>query len=71
MAKRKTMKAINTIAYWLLTIGALTWGLNEIGWNPVEKILGWVHPSLPGMVYWLVGFAGIYAVYLLLTKQLK
>lgn len=45
----------------LAAIGAINWGLNELGWNAVDKILGFVD-WLPMVVYYVVALCGIYAL---------
>lgn len=62
---------MNNIAWWLVIIGALNWGLVGIGefvggnWNLVNLLFGTIS-SLEAVVYVLVG-AG--AVVLLLDKK--
>lgn len=70
MAKKKG-KILKTLALWLITIGALNWGLERIfNFNLVDTIVG-AGSVLSQWIYGLVGLAGAYAVYLLLVKQLK
>jgi len=45
----------------LSAIGAINWGLNEMGWNAVDSLLGFVD-WLPMVVYYLVALCGIYAL---------
>ncbi len=61
------MKALHSIAYILLVVGALNWGLIGLGgfagsdWNVVNMILGsW--PEVEWLVYVLVGASGVYLV---------
>ncbi|MDP2705391.1 MAG: DUF378 domain-containing protein [Patescibacteria group bacterium] len=62
---------MNKIAWWLVIIGALNWGLVGIGelvggnWNMVNLLLGSIS-SLEAIVYVLVGAS---AVVLLLDKK--
>ena len=43
------MNTLNTIAFWLLVIGGLNWGLSALGWNVVNMILGsW--PMVPTLI---------------------
>lgn len=52
------MNTLNTIAFWLLVIGGLNWGLSALGWNVVNMILGsW--PMVENIVYILVGLSAI------------
>lgn len=54
------------IAWWLMAIGALNWGLVGIGgffgsnWNVVNLIFGGV-PVLEMIIYVLVGLSAVYA----------
>ncbi len=65
------MKILHIIAFILLVIGGLNWGLVGIGdflganWNVVHLILGSL-PALEWIVYILVGLS---AVYLLFTHK--
>jgi uncharacterized protein len=65
------MKALHIIAFLLVVVGALNWGLLGLGalmgsdWNVVHMILGSL-PQLENIVYLLVGLSGIY---LLLTHK--
>lgn len=62
---------MNKIAWWLVIIGAVNWGLVGIGglaggnWNVVNLLLGEI-ASLEAIVYVLVGAA---AVILLIDKK--
>ncbi len=46
----------------LSAVGAINWGLNELGWNAVEKLLGFVN-WLPTVVYYIVALCGVWALY--------
>ena len=58
------MKAFHKIAFWLLIIGGLNWGLVALGyymnsnWNIVNLILGSV-PAIESLVYLLVGLSAL------------
>jgi len=58
------MKNLGTLAWWLVIIGALNWGLVALGMNLVSMIFGSM-PLVETIVYALVGLSG---VYLLLQK---
>ena len=47
----------------LAAIGAINWGLNEIGWNAVDALVGSWSVMVASIVYYLVGLCGIYALY--------
>lgn len=59
------MKGLHGIAFILIIIGALNWGLMAIGyflgsnWNVVNLILGSV-PVVENVVYLLVGLSALY-----------
>jgi uncharacterized membrane protein YuzA (DUF378 family) len=61
------MKAVHMIAWILVMIGALNWGLIGLGgfmgsdWNVVNMILGSV-PMLESLVYVLVGLSAVYEI---------
>ena len=59
------MKLIHTIAFILVIVGGLNWGLTAFGWNIVEKLLG-AWPTVEMVVYVLVGVS---ALYLLVTHK--
>jgi uncharacterized membrane protein YuzA (DUF378 family) len=53
------MKNLHMIAWILLIIGGLNWGLTALGWNVVEMLLG-TWPVVVQIVYLLVGISAIY-----------
>jgi uncharacterized membrane protein YuzA (DUF378 family) len=57
------MKALHTVAFILVVVGGLNWGLvGAGGWNLVEMLLGswmWVER----LVYVLVGLSALYLVF--------
>lgn len=53
------MKALHGIAFALVIIGGLNWGLTALGYNLVSWLLGsW--PMVEKVVYILVGFSAVY-----------
>ena len=49
------------VAFILLVVGGLNWGLTAFGYNVVEMLLGsW--PAVEKLVYVLVGLSAIYEV---------
>lgn len=51
------------VAYWLLAVGGLNWGLKLFKVNLVESLLIGINlPVLINWVYGLVGLAGVYAI---------
>lgn len=53
------MKALHMVAFVLLIVGGLNWGLTAFGWNVVNMILGGI-PMVETIVYVLVGLSAIY-----------
>lgn len=63
------MKHLCTISWILMIIGAINWGLVGVfKLNIVNMLLGDV-PILETIVYALVGLAGLYAAYGMITKK--
>ncbi len=62
------MKILHVIAFILVIIGALNWGLVGLGgfanadWNVVHAILGSI-PTLEWIVYILVGLSGLWLLF--------
>jgi uncharacterized membrane protein YuzA (DUF378 family) len=54
--------AIDWIAWILLIIGGLNWGLTVFGWNLVDMIFGSV-AWLANTIYILVGLSALWAIY--------
>lgn len=51
----------------LANIGAINWGLTELGYNVVDRLLGAVS-WLPMVVYYVIGLCGLYGLYSLYSK---
>jgi len=48
----------------LTAIGAINWGLNELGWNLVDKLVGsWAPAIAVTIVYYVIALCGLYALY--------
>ena len=63
------MKNIGLITKLLLIIGGINWGLyGLLGMDLVAMLLGGI-PILATIVYGLVGLAGLYCAYCMLTKK--
>ncbi len=58
-------KTLHMVAFLLLVVGGLNWGLTALGFNLVNLLLGSV-PFLEKVVYLLVGLS---AVVLLMTHK--
>ena len=52
------------LALVLAAIGALNWGLDELGWNLVEAIFSWAGATVVSVVYYIVALAGLYVLFL-------
>lgn len=53
------MKSLDTLAFVLVVVGAVNWGLTALGYNVVNMVLGsWA--MVETVVYLLVGVAGVY-----------
>lgn len=57
------MKALHAIAFILVVVGALNWGLvGAGGWNLVDMLLG-AGSMLSKIVYIIVGVSGLFLVF--------
>ena len=55
------MKALHIVAFVLLVVGGLNWGLSAVGYNLVNMLLGsW--PMVEKAVYIVVGLSAVYEV---------
>ncbi len=64
----KKMSSIDWVAWVMVVVGALNWGLLGVaGINLVEGIIG--TGALTQVVYILVGLAGLYMVWMALSKK--
>ena len=65
------MKEIDWLAYVLVTVGAINWGLvGAFRLDLVHTILG-TSPALAQLVYILIGLSGLYWLYKMTTKGKK
>jgi uncharacterized membrane protein YuzA (DUF378 family) len=46
----------------LSAVGAINWGLAELNWNIVEKLIGSWSPATAMVAYYLIAVCGIYAL---------
>lgn len=53
------MQNVGILAWWLVIVGALNWGLVALNMNLVSMLVGSV-PMLEMLVYTLVGLSGVY-----------
>lgn len=58
----KKVTGLTKTALILSAIGAINWGLTELGWNAVDALIGSWSGILASIVYYLVGICGIYAL---------
>lgn len=64
-------KELDAVAYTLVTVGALNWGLvGAFRLDLVQLVLG-TSPSLVQLVYILIGLSGLYVLYKMTTKSKK
>ena len=56
------MKVLDVIAWILLVVGGLNWGLVALNFNVVEMIFG-VGTGLTTLIYSLVGISAIYSLF--------
>jgi uncharacterized protein len=72
MAKKSggmSMNTVDWVAWVLVVIGAVNWGLVGLAQiNLVDALFG-AWPMLVQVVYVLVGLSGLYFVYMALTKK--
>jgi uncharacterized membrane protein YuzA (DUF378 family) len=55
------MKSLHKVTYILLVVGGLNWGLEALGFNLVNMLVGsW--PMVERLVYLLVGVSAVYEV---------
>ncbi len=53
------MKALHMLAFVLLVVGGLNWGLTAFGYNLVSMTVG-TWPAVEKIVYILVGLSAVY-----------
>lgn len=56
------------LAFWLVVIGAINWGLTALGFNVVEMISDAVWTTLATIIYIAVGLSGLYVGYKKISK---
>lgn len=56
------MKTLHMVAFVLLLVGGLNWGLAALGYNVVEMLLG-AGSTLATLVYLLVGVAALLEIF--------
>ena len=65
------MKEVDWLAYVLVTVGAINWGLvGAFRLDLVQTILG-TSPALVQLTYILIGLSGLYWLYKMTTKGKK
>lgn len=63
------MSTLDWVAWVLVVVGAINWGLVVFNVNLVQTLFGM--GTLTQLVYSLVGLAGLYFVWMALTKKKK
>ncbi len=61
---------LDWIAYILVIIGGLNWGLQALGWNLVDNIFG-ADSTLTMIIYILVGLSAIYHIFTMKKMMMK
>jgi len=57
------MKIYEKIALIIAAIGAINWGLAELGWNAVDALIGsWAPAIVVSIVYYIIALCGIWAL---------
>ena len=56
------MKSLHMVTFVLLVIGGLNWGLDALGWNVVDMLLG-VDSTLAMVVYIIVGLSALHQAF--------
>ena len=65
----RKMESLKPVSKWLVIVGAINWGLvGLLNLNLVEMLFG-AWPGLVRLVYVLVGAAGVWGAYAMLTKK--
>lgn len=55
------MKSLHMVAFILLVVGGLNWGLEALGYNLVNMLVGgW--PMVERVIYLLVGLSAVYEI---------
>jgi len=62
------MSGLTKTALVLANIGALNWGLRELGWNAVDNLIGSWSAGVALVVYYLIALSGLYGLYLIFKK---
>ena len=52
----------------LANIGALNWGLQELGWNAVDALVGSWNSVAAMIVYYIIALCGAYGLYKTFAK---
>jgi len=67
----RRVKGLKTLSKWLVVVGAINWGLvSLLDYNLVTVVFGqW--PGVEKWVYVLVGAAGVWGAYAMLTHKKK
>lgn len=61
--------SMKQLVAWVLVVGAVNWGLVAVAnLNVVEMVLG-AGSTLTKVVYGVIGLAGVYKAYMLVTKS--
>jgi len=62
--KEVRMRGLKKTALVLSAIGAINWGLAELGFNLVEKLItSWAGATTGMIVYYVIALCGLFALY--------
>jgi uncharacterized membrane protein YuzA (DUF378 family) len=64
------LNVVDWIALILVFIGAINWGLYAFGFDyELVHYVAFGTTIIPQIIYWLVGLAGLYMLYLVFVKK--
>lgn len=53
----------------LANVGAINWGLDRLGWNAVDELIGsWAGAMTANIVYYIIALCGIWGLIALFKK---
>jgi len=63
------MKGLDKTAFILANIGAINWGLAQLNWNLVDKLIGsWAGATIVMIVYYIIALCGIWGLVKIFSK---
>lgn len=58
------LSTLDWVAFVLMVIGGLNWGLDALGWNVVDGVFG-AGSTLAMVIYYLVGLSALYWLFMM------